>query len=414
MKIFLLFIMAVIFISGCVSEQQVAETPKAPENKTITPETPKVINESVTNITADNKTVTPGVNESTNDTNITITPKAPEKNITFYKKLLPPKKGAYHGAFPDFGGEEDEVTSKKISDFESLAGKPIVWAYFSDNWDQGISFPEADVLTVHQAGAVPFIRLMPRSDFEGGGPDSVYTMQRIIDGDFDDDLEQWAKEAKKTNIPLIIEFGTEVNGDWFPWNGKWNGGKTSNNYGDTSLPDGPERFRDAYRHIIDIFNEQGLENVTWVFHVDAQGSPEESWNSMAAYYPGDDYIDWIGISVYGPGEPGEDWETFNEILDDVYSEFSTISTKKPLAILEFGVVDDPATGDKATWIQDALGSIKKDRYPRIKAVSYWHESWENEDGSTSDMKIDSSPKALKAYKEGIADSYFVANASFSS
>ena len=328
-------------------------------------------------------------------------------------KLLPPPEGVYHCVFPDFGGQEDNVTLERIVDFENLAGKPIIWACFSNNWIEGINFPEASVRIIHKHGAIPFIRMMPRSIFCGENPDPVYTLQRIIDGDFDEDLIQWAKDAKRVNIPVIIEFGTEVNGNWFPWNGRWNGGGETNQYGDLNLPDGPERFRDAYRHIIDLFRAHGVRNITWVFHVNAQGGPKESWNNMASYYPGDDYIDWIGISVYGPLKPGEKWQTFTEVLDGSYPEFSAISTEKPLAILEFSIIDDSATGNKAAWIRDALKSIKNNRYPRIKAISYWHEAWINYDGTISNLRVDSSPEALEAYREEIADSFFVTKAYFS-
>jgi len=329
------------------------------------------------------------------------------------RKLLAPPEGVYHSAFPDFGAAEDNVTSERIVEFENLVGKPIVWAYSSNNWIEGIKFPEASVRIIDEEGVIPFIRMMPRSIYEyERGLDPVYTMQRIIDGPFDAELTRWAEAAKRDNLPLIVEFGVEVNIDSFSWNGRWNGGGDTDRYGDPNLPDGPERFRDAYRHIIDLFRAQGIKNISWVFHVNAQGWPEESWNSMAAYYPGDDYIDWIGISIFGP-RPGGEWQTFTEILDRSYLEFSAISTEKPLAILEFGVVGDSATGDKAGWIRDALESIKNGRYPRIKAISYWHETWENDDGTLSNLRVDSSPEALEAYREEIADSFFVTNAYFS-
>jgi nucleotide-binding universal stress UspA family protein len=46
-------------------------------------------------------------------------------------------------AFPDFGGAEQAVTAARIADFERKAGKPITWAYFSNNWDHRIEFPGA-------------------------------------------------------------------------------------------------------------------------------------------------------------------------------------------------------------------------------------------------------------------------------
>jgi hypothetical protein len=313
----------------------------------------------------------------------------------------------YHSAFPDFGGWEDEVAADRITDFENLVQKRIVWAYFSNNWFDGIEFPEASVRAIHDSGHVPFIRMMARSSRERALPDPVYTLQRIIDGDFDGDLRAWAQRAKQIDFPIMVEFGTEVNGDWFPWSGALNGGGETGRYGDPAVADGPERFQDAYRHIIDICRGEGALGITWVFHVDDLSLPAEDWNSMSAYYPGDDYIDWIGISVYGPLRPGEDWDMFSKMMDDAYPQLASISESKPLAVLEYGVVEDPASGSKSLWIHDALKSIRSGKYPRIKAVSYWHENWENDDGTVSALRIDSSPESLEAYQEEIADPFFL-------
>jgi beta-mannanase len=90
-----------------------------------------------------------------------------------------------------------------------------------------------------------------------------------------------------------------VNGDWFPWNGRWNGAGRTDGYANPDLPDGPERFRDAYRHIVDICRNKGGNNLTWFFHVDVGAWPKQPWNTrFANYYPGDAYVDWIGISDY--------------------------------------------------------------------------------------------------------------------
>ena len=253
-------------------------------------------------------------------------------------KLIAPAKGIYHSAFPDFGGTEDVVTKAKISDFETLVNKEIVWTYFSNNWYDSIRFPSPEVNLIHSMGKIPFIRMMPRTDFTEGGPDANYTMQKIIDGVFDEALTQWAIEAKSAAMPLLAEFGTEVNGNWFPWNGAYNGADETSGYGDANLYDGAERFRDAYRHIIDLCNANGADNITWFFHVDAYGEPQADWNEIENYYPGDDYIDWIGVSIYGPQESGEEYREFSEILKDVYPVLTKISDK-PVAILEFAITE---------------------------------------------------------------------------
>ncbi len=254
-------------------------------------------------------------------------------------KLIPAPNGIYHSAFPDFGGTEDIVTADRIKNFENLAQKKIVWAYFSNNWTEGIKFPLQAVETIHNAGRIPFIRMMPRTSFDEYRQDSVYTMQRIINGDFDSALVQWARQAASLDYPILVEFGTEVNGAWFPWNGAYNGGGTTDLYGDSSYPDGPERFRDAYRHIIDICRREGANNITWFFHVDAQPEPADWWNDIKYYYPGDDYIDWVGISTYGSLSPDDDPVSFNELMDNIYPHLREIAPDKPVAILEFGITE---------------------------------------------------------------------------
>jgi len=253
-------------------------------------------------------------------------------------KLIEPSSGIYHSAYPDFGETEDFVTEERIYEFEALVEKNIVWAYFSNNWYDHIHFPWTEVQTIHSTGKIPFIRIMPRSGFNEGGPDPVYTMQRIIDGDFDAEITQWAIDAARSHMHLLVEFGAEVNGNWFPWNGQYNGAGASTGYGDPLWPDGAERFRDAYRHIIDICRNNGARNITWFFHVNAYSEPDVSWNEIALYFPGDHYIDWLGVSVYGPQEKEEEYQEFSDILKDVYPELIRLSNK-PIAILEFGITE---------------------------------------------------------------------------
>ncbi len=325
------------------------------------------------------------------------------------KLVEPADDKMYHAAFPDFGGFEDEVFKEKIVNFKNLTEKGITWAYFSDNWFDGIHFPSNEVTIISAEGCVPFIRIMPRNENEDT-PDPVYTMQAFIDGKFDNAITQWAINAKATGIPLLVEFGTEVNGSWFPWNAKWNGKSSTSGYGNVNAYDGTERFRDAYRHIIDLFNAQEVDNVTWFFHVNAYSYPNTGWNKMKDYYPGDNYIDWIGISVYGPQNNTNGWWSFEDVLNDTWSEISTISDEgKPIAVLEMGVIEDATLGDKAQWITDAYSSVNVNGtyYQKIDAMSYWHENF----GDT-DLRVDTSPETLAAYKAAISSSIFTVNPTF--
>ena len=93
--------------------------------------------------------------------------------------------------------------------------------------------------------------------------------------------------------PILIEWGTEPNGDWFSWNGKWNGG----------AGEGPARYVAAYRHIVDLMRAEGADNLQWVWHVNWLDEPEKDWNRFENYFPGEDYCDWVALSAYGPTTP---------------------------------------------------------------------------------------------------------------
>jgi hypothetical protein len=125
------------------------------------------------------------------------------------------------------------------------------------------------VASINAQSRVPFIRIMPRNQNEDT-PDPAYYMQAFLDGEFDLQISQWAIAAKATGIPLLVEFGTEVNGNWFSWNGQYAGADTVDGYGDATVYDGAERFRDVYRHIIDLFNAQNVDNITWFFHINVE------------------------------------------------------------------------------------------------------------------------------------------------
>lgn len=87
--------------------------------------------------------------------------------------------------------------------------------------------------------------------------------------------------------------------------------------------------------------------------------------SIGAYYPGDDYIDWLGFSVYGVQYQDEDWHSFNSLMLPAYNKICTLSSKKPVLLAEWGVGEYPAKGDKAAWYAGALSSLPTE-YPRVR------------------------------------------------
>ncbi len=323
------------------------------------------------------------------------------------KLTAPTGDKIYFGAFPDFGGSEDVVTTERLDDFSNLIGKKPYWAYFSQNWYNGIKYPQNAINTIRAKGVIPFLRIMPRSGDEQYKKESEFSLSNIIDGKFDKEIREFAKATKNDSKKLLIDFAVEPNGDWFGWSGAYNGKDSKDLYGDKEYFDGAERYRDAYRHIIDIFKEEKVNNVTWFFHVDIYSNPDEEWNIAKLYYPGDDYIDWIGVSIYGAQNSSEDyWDSFSNILEERANTIRDISSTKPIALLEFGVTDNNPLGDKSEWLKDAFETILSGNYIKFKAISYWHETW-NEDGAEYSLRIDSSSESLDMFKNYVNNDSFI-------
>ncbi len=294
---------------------------------------------------------------------------------------LPPKGYLYQGAYPGCATcDEDDITIHDLRSYEQTAGKTVTWVYFSNNWYRGRKFPLETATWIREAGNVPFIRLMLRSSSGQNQAEPTFTLQNIIDGKFDSDFHSWCADARDFDTPILAEYGTEVNGHWFSWNGVWNGGGTLGGYGDPNQPDGPERFEDAYRHIVQICRDEGAKNITWVFHVNDYDNPDESWNRFENYYPGDEWIDWIGVSDYGAQTPQDDtWNTFRQGMDAAYPRLAALSPDKPIVLLEFGVTKNNPLGDQAQWVRDALTDITSSRWPRLIGFSWWNDWWQNDD-----------------------------------
>ncbi len=324
-------------------------------------------------------------------------------------KVLPPGQGAYIGAYTDAGGGASDVREGEIREFENLIGKKIVWNYFSNNWLDGrIEFPTDSVIECDKADVIPYIRLLPWVEMRASGPDPYYKMIDFAHGIYNEPLRKWAQKAKEFGKPLMLEFGPEVNGDWFAWNGKWNGGGERAGYGDPNLPDGPETFRDAFREVIEVFRSVGADNVTWVFHVDTAYSPHTWWNEASFYYPGDEYIDWIGLSVFGAQLPNHKWYLFTDKLNRFWSQVESLSLEKPVMISEFAVIESRRDSNrKARWLEQSLKTVRLEpKFSRIKAITYWNSPGWLADGS-ADFRITSSPQSLETFREEISHPFWL-------
>jgi beta-mannanase len=320
-------------------------------------------------------------------------------------EVLVPEHGAYTGAFMDFGDAEDEVTLDTIEEFENMVGKHQAIIASSSYWGEQ-SFPTRNLNVIWRHGSMPVVFWSPwdRPYTQNRGPDK-FSLKEIVAGKWDAYVDKWADSAREFAQPMIVVFGVEMNGDWFPWSGWYYGADEW--VGDApDVWEGPEQFKKAYRYVVDRVRARGASNIKWMFHVNNYSYPIDTWNFAPAYYPGSDYVDWLGMSVYGQQFKDEPNPDIPSLVDWPYKELCGLDPDKPVMIAEWATGDFPFSADtrgmlKPAWIKQAL-ELFRTRYPRIKAAIYWHERWQNPDLSYSNLRVNSSVEALEAYRAGVA------------
>jgi hypothetical protein len=193
-----------------------------------------------------------------------------------------------------------------VKTFGEQAGRaPDIREYYS-SW--GDDFDPEGATFLWQHGQLPMLALVP-SDTAladiGGGYDDAY-------------VRQLAQQIASYHGPLALSFAGEMNGPWNSWGP--NHAKAAD-------------FVAAWKHVHDVFHEAGVTNVVWTWspHVVDTGTTAK----LRPYYPGDAYVDWVGlIGYYGP----IDGTAFSDLFTPTIKEIARFSGK-PVLITETGVAE---------------------------------------------------------------------------
>lgn len=295
--------------------------------------------------------------------------------------LSVPERGCYTGVFP--GHQTVFTVEKKVGKRMALV------LSFTDRWGPPYYFPTGYCEILWETGHLPVITWQPQTD-----------LASIIAGKWDAYILDWAQAAKEYGHPVMIRFGHEMNGDWYPWCGVENGGGETAGYGDPEKPDGPERYVDAYRHIHDLFEQIGADNIIWVWSPNEGNPLGEHWNEVENYYPGVAHVDWLGMDGYnwGTSRPWSHWREFDETFGALYQQLLALAPGKPIMIAEFA--SSESGGDKARWIAGTFSRLKE-AYPLVKAFVWFDIVKETE------WAIDSSSESLEAFRQAMFDPYYL-------
>ncbi|GIH04442.1 hypothetical protein Rhe02_25090 [Rhizocola hellebori] len=156
----------------------------------------------------------------------------------------------------------------------------------------------------------------------------------------------------------------------------------------------PERYHQAWRYVRQIFAQERATNVSWVFCPTAEGFAAQR---AAAYYPGDDTVDWTCVDVYS----GSTLRPMAQLLEPFLHWAST--RPKPIMIGEYGVARAWPSAKRAAWLTDAAQVFRAN--PQIKAVLYFESNPEDRTDHGEFALSDDQP-ALAAFIETAHDPHF--------
>ncbi len=144
-------------------------------------------------------------------------------------------------------------------------------------------------------------------------------------------------------------------------------------------------FIGAWQHIWTLFQKAGATNVVFLWNPGSYttGAQEDPHG----YYPGNPYVDWIGIDTYQRNTTG----TFTGDFDLFYNDFSQSKyAGKPLMAGENGSFNYSMNNleTQAPYLQGVLAAMQNNRYPLLKAYDYFDGGGLDSKGNIANWVLD--------------------------
>lgn len=224
-----------------------------------------------------------------------------------------------------------------------------------------------------------------------------WNINSLSDVDYDY-IRKALDKLNSYNRPVYIRFASEMNC--------------------SELGDDPELYVQVFRNVADIIHEYPNFAVVWSpIDIGALDRPFEY------YYPGDEYVDWVGVSCYSimyfmNDKNTEDknaayfmtgkyaWATNK--LKPLMEFMSRNNINKPVMLSESGVARYNSFGDDYTgWHEPRLRNMLWNlimKYPQIKMINYFNNPFDNHSlGDYGEQfYISDYPESVSIFREAAA------------
>ncbi|TLM88207.1 glycoside hydrolase family 26 protein [Pseudarthrobacter sp. NamE5] len=282
------------------------------------------------------------------------------------------------------------------------------------------------VQQIRADGQMMLLTLEPVNGLAAVTPDSAEALAR--------DLAQFNADG----VPVIVRFAHEMNGSWYPWSQQpalyIMAFRTLAEAVHTHAPGSAMMWAPNYGGGYPFAGGQyetkpGTGDFT-ALDTDADGALTMNDDAYAPYYPGNDAVDWVGMSLYHWGleypwgenelpEPGKfaDQLTGNyvgangddSLLPDFYQVYGE-AHGKPVAVPETAALFAPGAGGegelpiKQAWWEQLFDPATATRFPQLKMIN-WFE-WDKEEVEVKgrvDWTVTNTPDVRDAFTAALPD-----------
>jgi hypothetical protein len=239
-----------------------------------------------------------------------------------------------------------------IGHYPAILTRDPIYSFMS------LQFPYGFVTGGEDIDFIPLLYYSIKSAIEEHGSlKSLLNSKKFIT-----DTENYAKSIALLQKPMFVCTMMELNLGMWPW------GKQ------------PYAAIEVWKLIWNIFEDQGAnEYATWVWEVYCKSS-EATWvDYPLKYYPGDKYVDWIGLSAFAWEKESWSHKSFSSLVGPTYSAMRMEHPDKPIIQSEFGVYRGSSQTRKgklvgedgehqSEWLISAFETIRS--WPGMKAAIY--------------------------------------------
>jgi hypothetical protein len=276
----------------------------------------------------------------------------------------PPASGAYFGAWvgPGVFTQANEVLA--VEELQSRLGRKLAIVHTYLPWQA--PFPTPSALTFLSQGSMLLI--------SWAGTDT----RQIASGADDSWIRTRARQIKALGKPVFLEWRWEMDRPNLR----------------SQVHSGAE-YVAAWDHIRAVFAQVGVANAAWVWCPTASGFSD---GQAAAFYPGNDEVDWICADAYPAYGSTESFAATVTAFLGWASHHD-----KPVMIGEFGVPQSDGASQRAQWLRAAGRVVMADR--QIKALLYFDANPAGQ-GPQGSYSLTGDTAALSAFRAMAAQPYF--------